>query len=90
MNKQNAIRHILKKCKKVKTYEQYCEIYKLFCDNNCVWNIWLDRCDNCGWDDFGHCMLNDIDDTAPELNCCLPALIEELEKELQRNDNNDE
>jgi hypothetical protein len=31
-------------------------------------------------------MLNDIDDNSPELNCCLPALIEELEKELQRSD----
>lgn len=86
MNRQNAIRHILKKCKKVKTYEQYCEIYKLFCNNNCVWNIWLDRCDNCDWDDFGHCLLNDIDDRHIEIEHCLPALIEKLEKELQRSD----
>ena len=82
MNRKNALRHILKKCKKLKTYEQYCEIPKLLSDND-LWEVWLNKCDNCECDDFGYCLLNDEKyDTYAELNYCLPALIEKLENEL--------
>ena len=88
MNRQNALRHILKKCKKVKTFEQYCEIDKLFTENGLT-DIWLNRCDNCECDDFGYCLLNNEKyDGYAELNYCLPALIEKLENELQRSDTN--
>ena len=84
MNKQNAIRHSLKKCKKIKTYKQYSELYKLFCDNG-LWNVWSNKCDNCECDDFGHCLLNDEKhDEYAEINYCLPALIGKLEDELQK------
>lgn len=87
MNRQNAIRHILKKCKKAKTYEKFCEIPKLLSDND-LWSIWLDRCDYCEYDDFGICLIIDEKyDEAREVNHCLPKLIELLEKELQRSDN---
>ena len=90
MNRQNALRHILKKCKNAKTYEQYCEIDKLLYENG-LSDIWRNRCDNCDCDDFGYCLLNaDTHDRYAELNYCLPALIEKLEKELQRSDNNGE
>lgn len=85
MNRQNAIRHALKECKKIKTYEQYDEAYKLFVDDSCLWGIWLNKCDNCECDDFGYCLLNDDKyDGYAELNYCLPALIEKLEDGLQR------
>ena len=84
MNRQNALRHILKKCKKAKTYEQYCEIDKLLTEN-ALTNIFLNRCDNCECDDFGYCLLNDDKyDGYAELNYCLPALIEQIEKALQK------
>lgn len=85
MNRQNAIRHALKECKKIKTYEQYDNAYKLFVDDSCLWSIWLNKCDNCECDDFGYCLLNDDKyDGYAELNYCLPALIEKLEDGLQR------
>lgn len=84
MNRQNALRHILKKCKKAKTYEQFCEIAKVLNDNGLT-DIWLNKCDNCVCDDFGYCLLNAENyDRYAELNYCLPALIEKLEDGLQR------
>lgn len=91
MNKQNAIRHILKKCRKAKTYEQFCEIAKLL-NGNGLTDIWRNKCDECECDDFGYCTVNDeVYDNYAEMEFCLPALIEKLEKELpKRSDNNGE
>ena len=39
--------------------EQYDDAYKLFVDDSCLWGIWLNKCDNCEYDDFGYCLLNE-------------------------------
>ena len=91
MNKQNAIRHILKKCRKVKTYEKFCEIPELLSDND-LWNIWLNKCDCCKYLEDDFCMIIDEKyDDDREINHCLPILIDLLEKELpKRSENNGE
>lgn len=82
MNRQNTIMHTLKKCKKVKTYEQFLEIHQLICDNGYLWDCWINRCDNCDYDDFGQCLLNDISDAWVPMEHCLHVFIEKLEKEV--------
>ena len=83
MNKQNAIRHILSKCYKATKsgaidYEVCCQIAILLSDNN-LWGIWLDRCDNCHFDDFGMCEIDDDDMAAP---FCIASVAKLLEEEL--------
>lgn len=78
MNKQNAINHILKKCKNVLADEQICEIANLL-DKNGLWDIWLNRCDRCAFDDFGMCEIDDDDMAAP---FCAAEISKLLKEEL--------
>ena len=79
MTKQNAIRHILAKCEKCKTPEQYSYIHNFISDSEYLHHIIEDRCTGCQCDDFGMC-LNTNDDNF--FFMCLPRIIKLLQAEL--------
>ena len=79
MTKHNEIRHILAKCEKCKTPEQYSYIHNFIRHSEHLHHIIEDRCDGCQCDDFGMCLNTDDDNF---FFMCLPRIVKLLEKEL--------
>ena len=79
MTKHNEIRHILAKCAKCKTPEQYSYIHNFISDSEYLHHIIEDRCNGCQCDDFGMCLNTDDDNF---FFMCLPRMVRLLEEDL--------